>query len=151
MLLELQELFRSLESSKKIKGHFNHKKFMHAIKKSNVLFDNDDHHDSHEFINWLLDEIHETSLRTNRLTNSSQSAQEDNPMPSLVQELFGGKLLNTFTCVFCEATNKREEQFLNLSLDIEMNTSLSYCLKRFSFKELLNKKDKFYCEQCQTK
>lgn len=32
---------------------------MNKIKKQNALFDNDDHHDSHEFLCWLLNEIHE--------------------------------------------------------------------------------------------
>jgi len=39
----------------------------------------------------------------------------------------------------------------NLSLDIEKNTSLGYCVRRFNFKELLNKQDKFYCDNCRTK
>lgn len=59
MLNELQELFRSMEGHKKSEGRFDHKSFIKAIRKSNVLFDNDDHHDSHEFITWLLDSIHE--------------------------------------------------------------------------------------------
>jgi ubiquitin C-terminal hydrolase len=40
---------------------------------------------------------------------------------------------------------------MNLSVDIEKNTSLSHCLKKFSTKELLNMGDKFYCESCNTK
>ena len=32
---------------------------MIKIKKLNQFFDNDDHHDSHEFLCWLLNEIHE--------------------------------------------------------------------------------------------
>ena len=51
----------------------------------------------------------------------------------------------------CEATTKKKEQIFNLSIDIEKNCSLRYCIERFSFKELLNKTDKFYCETCNTK
>ena len=40
---------------------------------------------------------------------------------------------------------------MNLSVDIEKNTSLSNCLKKFSTKELLNIGDKFYCEDCNSK
>jgi ubiquitin C-terminal hydrolase len=32
---------------------------MKKIKAMNALFDNDDHHDSHEFLTWLLNQIHE--------------------------------------------------------------------------------------------
>ena len=51
----------------------------------------------------------------------------------------------------CEAESKRSEQFYILSLDIEKNTSLNYCINRFSFKELLNKSNKLQCESCLTK
>lgn len=40
---------------------------------------------------------------------------------------------------------------MNLSVDIEKNTSLTYCVKKFSTKELLNLGDKFFCEACNTK
>ena len=58
-------MFASMENSKKSKGSFSSKKFMTAIRKANVLFDNDDHHDSHEFMNWLLDSIHENAKKAN--------------------------------------------------------------------------------------
>ena len=37
----------------------NNKKLMKRIKAMNALFDNDDHHDSHEFLMWLLNTIHD--------------------------------------------------------------------------------------------
>jgi ubiquitin carboxyl-terminal hydrolase 12/46 len=40
---------------------------------------------------------------------------------------------------------------MNLSVDIEKNVSLGYCLKKFSTKELLNLGDKFFCETCNSK
>ena len=63
MLFEIQQLFKALETSKKIKGVYDHKNFIRAIKKGNALFDNDEHHDSHEYVNWLLDEIHENYIK----------------------------------------------------------------------------------------
>lgn len=66
MLYELHLLFKNLSSNKKSKGSFSHSRFMNAIKASNALFDNDEHHDSHEFINWLLDKVHEDFLRNER-------------------------------------------------------------------------------------
>lgn len=138
MLNELHSFFTALEGAKKNSGRFDHKRFIQAVKKFNVLFDNDDHHDSHEFITWLLDSVHE-------------ELQKQPGQTSFVQEMFGGKLTNDFVCLSCETHNKRDEAFNNLSLDIEKNTSLNYCVQRFNFKELLNKQDKFYCETCQTK
>lgn len=49
--------------NKRNRGKLNSKKFMSKIKKLNALFDNDDHHDSHEFLSWLLNEIHENLLK----------------------------------------------------------------------------------------
>ena len=42
----------------------------------------------------------------------------------------------------------REETFLDLSLDIEANTSVSGCLRNFSKTETLGGSDKFYCDTC---
>ena len=49
-----------------------------------------------------------------------------------------GKLVNLVTCVSCETRSRREESYFNLSLDVEQNSSLIYCMQRFSVKELLN-------------
>jgi ubiquitin carboxyl-terminal hydrolase 12/46 len=42
----------------------------------------------------------------------------------------------------------REETFLDLSLDIEANTSISGCLRNFSATETLGGSEKFYCDTC---
>ena len=59
-------------------------------------------------------------------------------------------MLNVVTCVSCETTTRREENFFNLSLDVEQNTSLIHAMKRFSVKELLNLDNKLLCETCLT-
>jgi ubiquitin C-terminal hydrolase len=137
MLHEVQVLFKDLESQKKSVGAYNHKRFVAAIKRHNELFNNDEHQDAHEFLTWLLDQMHETLAKDG--------------IPSFVQDLFGGSLQSTFTCLCCEQFSKRSEAFNNLSLDIEKNTSLNYCIQRFSVKELLNKSNKLQCETCLTK
>jgi len=87
MLFELHRLFRALHESKKERGAFSHRKFMRAIKKSNVLFDNDEHHDSHEFINWLLDSVHESFVK-----HSQSDRPGEQNMPTIVSSLFRGEL-----------------------------------------------------------
>ena len=44
-------------SAKSGRGVVNHKRFIARIRAGNALFNNDEHHDSHEFISWLIDEI----------------------------------------------------------------------------------------------
>mmetsp|Transcript_16056 Transcript_16056/g.11582 ORF Transcript_16056/g.11582 Transcript_16056/m.11582 type:complete len:179 (+) Transcript_16056:209-745(+) len=144
LLLELQELFQQMVSNKKSFGSMNTKKLMAKIKKQNIVFDNDDHHDSHEFLSWLLNEVHENVLADAKEAN----VQVKN---SFVTELFEGRVVNVTKCLTCESGGRREEAFLALSVDLEKNTSLSHCLKMFSHKELMLNRDKFYCEECQTK
>ena len=77
------------------------------MKKGNALFDNDEHHDSHEYLNWMLDSIHENYIGNESARNKEKEGQV--PRVSFVSDLFAGTILNTFTCVTCEATNSREE------------------------------------------
>jgi len=44
----------------------------------------------------------------------------------------------------------RTESFLDLSIDIEQNTSVTHCLKNFSSVETLRGSDKFYCNVCRS-
>ena len=36
----------------------NHRRFIARVRAGKAEFNNDDHHDSHEYITWLIDEIH---------------------------------------------------------------------------------------------
>jgi len=58
LLNEINDLFRSMVSAKNNRGIFNHRRFIARIRAGNAQFNNDEHHDSHEFISWLIDEIH---------------------------------------------------------------------------------------------
>ena len=44
------------------------------MKASNALFDNDEHHDSHEFVNWLLDKVHEDFLKNKSAAKDSRAS-----------------------------------------------------------------------------
>ena len=164
MLYELHHLFKTLDKEKKTKGYYNHKRFILAVKASNALFDNDEHHDSHEFVNWLLDKVHEDFLKNKSATKASNRTSEKQDAASastdataapqetsFVQEYFMGKLVNVVTCLTCEHTTTREETFNNLSLDIEQNSSLIHCINRYSVRELLNRDNKLMCDSCLTR
>lgn len=45
----------------------------------------------------------------------------------------------------------RDEPFLDISLDLDQNISLNYCLKKYSNAEMLKGSDKFDCETCKCK
>lgn len=61
--------------SKKRYGTFDAKSFILKVKKNNVEFNNEDHHDAHEFLIWLFDSIQENikSETKNLVSNSSDS------------------------------------------------------------------------------
>lgn len=44
--------------------------------------------------------------------------------------------------------SNRDEPFMDLSLDVEQNSSVTACLRSFSSTETLTKKNKFFCESC---
>ena len=127
---------------------------MSRMKKLNAIFDNDDHHDSHEFLIWLLNEIHENIVADNKeldidlATGEGPKTNSQTSKASFVTDLFEGKLINSIKCLCCESGGTREEPFLALSIDIEKNTSLNNCIRLLSHKELMIKRDKYYCENC---
>ena len=46
-----------------------------------------------------------------------------------VQDIFQGTLTNETRCLVCETVRSKDEEFLDLSVDIEQNTSLTHCLR----------------------
>ncbi len=48
-------------------------------------------------------------------------------------------------------SSSKEENFLDLSVDVEQNTSISHCLQEFSNMEMLCGECKYYCENCSSK
>ncbi|CAL8384088.1 unnamed protein product [Arctogadus glacialis] len=68
-----------------------------------------------------------------------------------VHEIFQGTLTNETRCLNCEAVSSKDEDFLDLSVDVEQNTSITHCLRGFSNTETLCSEYKYYCEQCRSK
>jgi ubiquitin C-terminal hydrolase len=84
------------------------------------------------------------------LNNSStpSSSKKAHPRSTWVHRLFEGTLTNETKCLTCETVTQRDESFLDLSINIHQNTSLTACLRQFSASEMLCQKNKFSCDQC---
>lgn len=80
-------------------------------------------------------------------SDEAQFYKEQDPK-TFVHELFEGHLSNEVRCLCCETVTRRVESFLDLSVDVEQNSSLTSCLRNFSSTELLEKQDKFFCDAC---
>lgn len=54
-----------------------------------------------------------------------------------------GILTNETRCLRCETITARDETFLDLSLDIEQNSSITSCLRNFSSTETRTRRQVF--------
>ncbi|MBN3294797.1 UBP46 hydrolase, partial [Polypterus senegalus] len=124
------------------------------------LFDNYMQQDAHEFLNYLLNTVadilqeekkqekHHGKLKSGV---SSNKAEEKKTEPTWVHDIFQGTLTNETRCLNCETVSSKDEDFLDLSVDVEQNTSITHCLRDFSNTETLCSEYKYYCETCCSK
>eukprot|EP00246_Nothoceros_aenigmaticus_P015837 TRINITY_DN6841_c0_g1_i1.p1 TRINITY_DN6841_c0_g1~~TRINITY_DN6841_c0_g1_i1.p1 ORF type:complete len:373 (+),score=71.20 TRINITY_DN6841_c0_g1_i1:149-1267(+) len=166
LLTCLSELFTQITSQKKKTGVIAPKRFVQRVKKQNELFRSYMHQDAHEFLNFLLNElvdILEKEAKTaksapggvvqsgkvsNGSINGLANGSQQKSAATWVHKIFQGTLTNETRCLRCETITARDETFLDLSLDIEQNSSITSCLRNFSSTETLNAEDKFFCDKC---
>lgn len=79
---------------------------------------------------------------------STSTAQATHFHSTIVHRLFEGVLTSETRCLTCETVSSRDESFLDLSIDIEQNSSVTACLRQFSASEMLCQKNKFFCDSC---
>lgn len=70
------------------------------------------------------------------------------PEPTWVHEIFQGILTSETRCLNCETVSSKDEDFFDLQVDVDQNTSITYCLKCFSNTETLCSDNKFKCDHC---
>eukprot|EP01114_Cavostelium_apophysatum_P023139 TRINITY_DN8623_c0_g1_i1.p1 TRINITY_DN8623_c0_g1~~TRINITY_DN8623_c0_g1_i1.p1 ORF type:complete len:343 (-),score=70.53 TRINITY_DN8623_c0_g1_i1:56-1084(-) len=153
----LCELFYNISTQRKRSGVMGPKKFINKLKKENELFRGFVQQDAHEFLNYTLNEIAEIlEKREAAKEKKSETAKPKEDTNSkggktAVHKMFEGILTNETKCLTCETKTSKDESFLDLSLDIEQNTSLTHCLRSFGAIEMLSGQDKFYCDVCHSK
>ncbi|KAL8540567.1 hypothetical protein ACS0TY_001991 [Phlomoides rotata] len=161
----LAELFSQINSQKKRTGVIAPRRFVHRVRRENEIFRGYMHQDAHEFLNFLLNELvdileKESPRESSELqpppiesavngpSNEQINGVKKGPLITWVHKKFQGILTNETRCLRCETITARDETFLDLSLDIEQNSSITSCLKNFSSTETLNAEDKFFCDKC---
>jgi ubiquitin carboxyl-terminal hydrolase 9/13 len=82
------------------------------------------------------------------ITGPNASSIIDPSQLTLVHRLFEGTLTSETRCLTCETVSSRDESFLDLSIDIEQNSSVTACLRQFSASEMLYQRNKFFCDSC---
>ena len=162
LLTCLADLFVQISSQKRKTGVIAPRKFVERLRQDNELFRSYMHQDAHEFLNYLVNECAEILEKEAREgAGDGAGPTAEGPPPSgnggagqgprtFVPETFQGKLVNETRCLCCETVTCRDEHFMDLSVDVEQNSSITACLKNFSSTETLNMNNKFYCDSCCT-
>ena len=132
----LRSLFLNITNQPKRTGIIPTESFVNKLREVNELFRSTTHQDAHEFLNFLL----------NR--RSEEMADKDNSQNSLIHSLFQGTLTNETRCMTCENITHRDESFLDLSINVEEDSTVTDCLQNFSVREMLGQKNKFFCDSC---
>ncbi|KAI9458341.1 hypothetical protein BJY52DRAFT_426013 [Lactarius psammicola] len=171
----LRSLYLYISKNPADKGVVAPHAFINKLRDGNELLCGPEQQDAHEFLNYLLNKIDEeiqydkhhrdkdlsssngsskdlppsltTSVSNNApalTVHSDMSRQSD----TLVRRLFEGTLTSEVRCLTCETVSSRDESFLDLSIDIEQNTSVAACLRQFGTSEMLGQRNRFFCESC---
>ncbi|TFK26673.1 cysteine proteinase [Coprinopsis marcescibilis] len=167
----LRSLFYNIYTQPGDKGIVSPKTFIDKLKELNEVFRSTMHQDAHEFLNFLLNRIvEEMEEERKQIQNAAQGedlsgsvATLGSKVPptvgsstsganardaTLVHKLFEGILTSETRCLTCETVSSRDESFLDLSIDIEQNSSVTACLRQFSASEMLCNRNKFFCDSC---
>ncbi|KAH9020421.1 hypothetical protein EDB84DRAFT_567628 [Lactarius hengduanensis] len=171
----LRSLYVYISKNPADKGAVSPRAFIDKLRDGNELFRGAMHQDAHEFLNYLLnkivEEIQSDKHHRDKDLSSPDHSREDlsssvatlvsNTAPTLtvhsdmsqqsgtlVHRLFEGTLTSETRCLTCETVSSRDESFLDLSIDIEQNSSVTACLRQFSASEMLCQRNKFFCDSC---
>ncbi|KAI0275422.1 hypothetical protein BC834DRAFT_809089, partial [Gloeopeniophorella convolvens] len=148
----LRSLYVYISKNPVDKGAVAPRAFIDKLRDTNTLFSGAMHQDAHEFLNHLLNRIVE-EIQTDKhhrddASGSSSNASREDCDGTLVHRLFEGTLTSETRCLTCETVSSRDESFLDLSIDIEQNSSVTACLRQFSASEMLCQRNKFFCDSC---
>jgi len=154
LLTCLADLFYSIVTQKRKVGTIAPKKFIARLRKEKIEFDNYMQQDAHEFLIFLINHINEIIVGE-QSPNASNGCRVKTPgeadsesSPTWINEIFQGILTSETRCLNCETVTSKDEEFCDLSIDVDQNTSLTSCLRNFSSTETLCSDNKFKCDSC---
>ncbi|KAI0299917.1 hypothetical protein BC826DRAFT_905949 [Russula brevipes] len=174
----LRSLYVYISKNPADKGAVAPRAFIDKLRDGNEHFRGVMHQDAHEFLNYLLNKIVEeiqydkhhkdkdkdkdaspnasgedlsssaATLVSNTAPTLAAHSESSHQSGTLVHRLFEGTLTSETRCLTCETVSSRDESFLDLSIDIEQNSSVTACLRQFSASEMLCQRNKFFCDSC---
>jgi ubiquitin C-terminal hydrolase len=169
----LKDLFEAIAMHDSRTGVISPSRFLDVLKREYEIFRAPMHQDAHEFLNLFLNNLVENIDRYTKTLEASHSASgssRSDPMSDsesssttdissthlkrlatsskFLHEIFEGTLTSETRCMTCEHTSFRDEAFLDLSVDLDVFSSVTSCLSRFSDEEMLRERNKFHCDRC---
>ncbi|KAL7276912.1 ubiquitin-specific protease doa4 [Rhizina undulata] len=138
----------------------------------NEMFKTDDQQDAQEYLQFLLDALHEdlnpnaSNSKLPTLTEQEEARRERMPIYeasgiewkrythtnySVVVNYFQGQLLSRLTCLTCGTTSTTYSPFMYLSLPIpsgRRKVDIEDCLREFVKEEVLDGDDAWSCPKC---
>ncbi|CCX08498.1 putative ubiquitin carboxyl-terminal hydrolase creB [Pyronema domesticum] len=160
----LKDIFESVMAHPARTGVVKPNKFLELVRRGNDMYSGQQHQDAHEFLNYVLNEVidnveeHQRKMQSmtppkNSGTSTPVETQSlvsaaTNRTVAWIHELFEGLLSSETKCLTCERVSRRDEKFLDLSIDLEKHTSVTSCLRNFSASEMLTERNKFHCDGC---
>lgn len=168
LFTSLKDIFEAISASHSRIGVVIPTRFLELLRRDNEMFRTPMHQDAHEFLNIVLNEVvanvevKERKLEAEREPYNSAGASTGETVSTTrmtdgsrtpvntgwVHELFEGTLTSETKCLTCENISKRDEVFLDLSVDLEQHSSVTSCLRKFSEEEMLCERNKFHCDRC---
>ncbi|KAF8110497.1 hypothetical protein N665_0083s0059 [Sinapis alba] len=104
--------------------------------------------DAHEFLRYVIDACHNTSLRLKKLRMKGAENVNSSSSSTVVKEIFGGALQSQVKCLPCGAESNKSDEIMDISLEISHSSSVKESLQKFFQPEILDGNNKYKCESC---
>ncbi|KAJ0733458.1 putative ubiquitinyl hydrolase 1 [Helianthus annuus] len=109
--------------------------------------------DAHEFLRYVIDACHTTSLRLKKLQQQKRKLVSNGGGDSIsgstvVKEIFGGALQSQVKCLACGNESNKVDEIMDISIDVVNSSSIKEAFQKFFQPEILDGNNKYKCESC---
>ncbi|XP_011690756.1 PREDICTED: ubiquitin carboxyl-terminal hydrolase 8-like isoform X2 [Wasmannia auropunctata] len=125
-----------------------------AVGQYKLQFESYEQQDSHEFLTFLLDWMHNDLKKDVKVPIEMTNAEKEwdkamNSQRSIISDLFFGQLRSTITCSFCKQASTTYETFNSLTMSLSQSNrcTLNDCMEKFVIGQ---KVSGWKCPKCQT-
>ncbi|KAL4555275.1 hypothetical protein LXL04_037890 [Taraxacum kok-saghyz] len=104
--------------------------------------------DAHEFLRYVIDACHTTSLRLKKLQQQrrkyvSNGGGDGVSGSTVVKEIFGGALQSQVKCLTCGNESNKVDEIMDISVDVLNSSSLKEAFQKFFQPEILDGNNKW--------